>query len=419
MGDVGIFIDNSNMWIEGKKSYARKIGLQMDECPQWRIKMGAVVECLVKGRRILKGGGLLCGSTPSPTPELWKNFRQFIRVVTYPRSAHTKKEKCTDMELGTAVTEFACVNSDATVILVTGDCDFLPVLKILNRRGVHVELWAWEKALSQKLRDFEYEHLSIYYLDSIIDAIGFTNSQWNLTLDDIPVENSMVFRDYAGKAEAIAELLSQFSDPFQHFEVDNSDMVIIFNCGLANNELDEIVHRGQSLDAVPFLFWKQARSNPDLSCKLLPEFHNSFGMFDSDGEEDETDGKGKLDQEDCMQWTQVDYGKKEGRTDAIYEICLWGKYCKNFTSGDCRYLHSRKVQEFFHITSREKQLTRFTECKKDACHGTKGSIRCKFWHKNLMEPRLCPTCDTTAVDQHDYNGCDIVLAFRTLKSDAK
>lgn len=121
---VGIFIDNSNMWIGGKSAYALKYKMKSKECSQWRIKMGALVQHLVRGREILKDGGQLFGSTPPPSPQLWEQFRKFIKVTTYPRNKFTNKEKAIDVDLGTSVIEFACDNPNATIILVSGDLDF-------------------------------------------------------------------------------------------------------------------------------------------------------------------------------------------------------------------------------------------------------------------------------------------------------
>lgn len=419
MSGVGIFIDNSNLWIEGKKSYATKQGLMATECPHWRLKMGAVVETLVANRTILPNGGHLYGSTPPPTPELWAHFSKVIEVTLYPRSYHTNKEKCIDVELAASVTEFACDNPAATIILVTGDRDFVPVVKKLKKRNVAVEVWGWRRAFSQELVRFDYDHLVICYLDDIIDDIGFTKSEWNLSLEDIPCENALVYQSYAAHATEISEQLAFFNLPFHHFEVDNRDMVIIFNCGLGEKELFDYVQRGAEYGAIPLVTWKQRRNADKVHCKLALSFFNNFSAL-ADEDSDEESGERaapniRLDEESMEEWTRVGNEREEGGSDRIFEICFWGKYCAEYTSGNCKFLHTKGVHEYFNICHNAKTLSRFKECTKEECHGVKGNFRCRFWHKTLNEGRLCPTCDQVSVNQHEFGQCHIILNFKKRK----
>ena len=79
--------------IEGKKAYAALNGMKSVECPQWRIRMAALKNCLVGSRTILPGGGKLFGSVPPPSPQLWEGFSKYFTVTTYARNFYTKKEK--------------------------------------------------------------------------------------------------------------------------------------------------------------------------------------------------------------------------------------------------------------------------------------------------------------------------------------
>ena len=47
---LAVFIDNSNLWIEGKKAYATHRDLSEDEHPSWRLKMGSLIK-IIKGNR--------------------------------------------------------------------------------------------------------------------------------------------------------------------------------------------------------------------------------------------------------------------------------------------------------------------------------------------------------------------------------
>lgn len=416
---VGIFIDNSNMWIGGKIAYALKYKMKSKDCPQWRIKMGPLVQHLVRGRKILADGGQLFGSTPPPSPQLWEQFRKFIKVTTYPRNKFTNKEKAIDVDLGTSVVEFACDNPNATIILVSGDLDFVSVLNKLKKRNHAIEVWGWRKSYATGITNFQYEKLSINYLDDIIDIIGFTQTEWNQSLEDISPELSMVFPNYAVNSTKIVELLEVINTPYHHLEVDNRDMVIIFKDGFDDDmTLEQCVEKGKEYGCIPFLVWKQRRTEATytISCRLVPIFlHNSYSALEEEDDDNEEalgetlkDGAMNLIEDEKM-WLPVNGKEKTKGHGQIYELCRMGKYCKRYSTGKCKREHSKVVHAYFHMTGGSaKILQKYKACQKETCHGP----TCVYWHEYLNEPRLCPTCDTMSENQHDFAHCPVYLSSK-------
>lgn len=92
------------------------------------------------------------------------------------------------------------------------------------------------------------------------------------------MENSIVFERYAERgAAAIAELLASFSIPFQDFEVENRDMVIIFNRELGATDRTAYSVQGRELGVASYFDWKQSYNEESkLECKLALNFANSY-----------------------------------------------------------------------------------------------------------------------------------------------
>jgi hypothetical protein len=382
--------------------------------------MGALVQHLVRGRKFLDDGGQLFGSTPPPSPQLWEQFRKFIKVTTYPRNKYTNKEKGIDVDLGTSVVEFACDNPHATIILVSGDLDFVSVLNKLKKRNHAIEVWGWRKSYAKGITDFKYDKLSIRYLDDIIDIIGFIQTEWNQSLEDISPEYSMVFPNYAENSTKIVDLLEVINTPYHHLEVDNRDMVIIFKDGFDDDmTLDHCVEKGAEYGCIPFLVWKQKRTEATytISCKLVPIFlHNSYSALeeeddDDDEEEENVEETVKDTTMDVIEvekdWTPVGGEKKTKGHGQIYELCRMGKYCKKYST--CKRTHSKDVHAYFNVAgSAKKVLQKFKPCHRELCHGP----NCSFWHEYLNEARLCPTCDSMSVNQHDFAHCPVYVSTK-------
>jgi hypothetical protein len=105
MDECLILVDNSNVFIEGRKFSARKKGLSRGPMDQydpidwsWRIDFGSLLKQIANGYKIIKS--ILVGSTPPPNDSLWAAAKlQGFEVKTYERSRSTGEEKAVDTEL--------------------------------------------------------------------------------------------------------------------------------------------------------------------------------------------------------------------------------------------------------------------------------------------------------------------------------
>src|SRR5260370_30167670 len=92
MNDSLILVDNSNVFIEGRKFSARRKGVQRQSLeerdpqdPSWRLDFGKLLEFLAGGRTIV--AAILVGSTPPSNDSVWTAAKQngFRRFGRQPR----------------------------------------------------------------------------------------------------------------------------------------------------------------------------------------------------------------------------------------------------------------------------------------------------------------------------------------------
>ena len=87
---VWIYADDSNLWIEGKKAYAKFHNLLTSEDPRARFDYGQLYE-VVAGRKKV-GGTTLYGSEPPEADTVWaKAKKQGWKVDIKQKSYHTGK----------------------------------------------------------------------------------------------------------------------------------------------------------------------------------------------------------------------------------------------------------------------------------------------------------------------------------------
>ena len=177
---VWIYVDDSNLWIEGKKAYAKAHNLLTSEDPRARFDIGQLNEVVAEGREV--GGRMLYGSKPPPVDTVWaKMEEQGWNVKIENKSYHTGKEKQVDSKLITDVVSVVNREKIGTVIIVAGDVDYKPPIEEALDRGWNVEVWSWEKALSAAIRDHRRrgKGLRVEYLNGHIPRIMFVNREFD------------------------------------------------------------------------------------------------------------------------------------------------------------------------------------------------------------------------------------------------
>jgi len=159
-----LYVDNSNVWIEGMHVAAVRNGLattvrdaqQRKICDHsWRIDFGRLLN-FAGGKDEDIGRAVLYGSKPPPNDSLWESAKsKGFEVVVHDRSCFTGKEKKVDTNIVTDIMadSFELMNIKEDVItLVAGDADYVPTIKRLRKRGIQFDVCFWTHA-SHELRE--------------------------------------------------------------------------------------------------------------------------------------------------------------------------------------------------------------------------------------------------------------------------
>jgi uncharacterized LabA/DUF88 family protein len=146
-----IVVDNSNIFIEGQKYSATAKG-QQDQSrsvcdPSWRIDFGNLLTRLAEGRAI--HAAVLVGSRPPANDSVWKSAEQLGFTVTVHDRDNQGKEKAVDTELVAQGTEIIVAAPEPmTLVIASGDRDFIPLVSVAHRRKWLVEMAAFSSAFS-------------------------------------------------------------------------------------------------------------------------------------------------------------------------------------------------------------------------------------------------------------------------------
>lgn len=153
-----LYVDNSNVWIEGMHVAAAVHGLAPDVwsavtsriCDyNWKLDFGKLHE-FAGGADI--GRAVLYGSRPPTNDSLWSVAKaRGFEVVVHDRNVANREKK-----IDTTITRDMVKDSYERmkhgvdeVTLVAGDGDYVPVVEDLIERGFRVEVAFWEHANSE------------------------------------------------------------------------------------------------------------------------------------------------------------------------------------------------------------------------------------------------------------------------------
>ena len=115
---------------------------------------------------------ILVGSRPPKNDSLWNNAKnKGFDVIVHDRNSENK-EKSVDTELVAQGVELICTTTPATLKILSGDSDFLPLVKIASNRGWDTEMWAFPSAY-RVAGNMATSVDRIQPLDAVFEEIGF------------------------------------------------------------------------------------------------------------------------------------------------------------------------------------------------------------------------------------------------------
>lgn len=149
---VFIFIDDSNIFIEGQRTAKRRLPDVASAAARFRIDYGKLLGWIIEDRT--PASVYLVGSRPPEVDTFWKSLKEKgIEPTIFDRQAG--REKGVDHDLVAEMIETALLNKDETgvIVLVAGDGDYRSTLDRLNKKGWNLEVYFWRSGCSPLIRN--------------------------------------------------------------------------------------------------------------------------------------------------------------------------------------------------------------------------------------------------------------------------
>lgn len=173
-----IYVDNSNVFIEGKRVSAVRQGMVptiwdafehrvLDH--GYRMSFGKLYEFVAGNNKADTARAMLFGSRPPENDAIWDIAKRAgFEVITHDRNVQNKEKKI-DTGLVAAMTRDAYKNAKEGDVftIVSGDADYVPAIEQLREDGFQVDIVFWKHA-SRELREAASKFIP---LDDHLDAL--------------------------------------------------------------------------------------------------------------------------------------------------------------------------------------------------------------------------------------------------------
>lgn len=163
MERIVIFIDNSNIF-KGFRKYDVKVDYEK-------------LKNLITRDRNLQNVFLYEGVVYPMSPEKKRWYKELSNRSGYVIKASFDKiassgavEKKIDIKIAIDIVSLAYEDAYDTAVLVSGDGDFVPVVRKVKELVKNVEVWAFKYSLANTLKE-EIGYDNLFYLDDILSKI--------------------------------------------------------------------------------------------------------------------------------------------------------------------------------------------------------------------------------------------------------
>lgn len=153
-----IYVDNSNVFIEGKRIAAVRRGKAANikqanekhiEDNSFRLDFGELYDFISENNPNKVARAVLFGSSPPESDAVWAIAERVgFETVVVSRNA-ANREKKIDTGIVAAMVRDAYTRADKekdTITLVAGDSDYVPAVELLTEDGFRVEVAFWSSA---------------------------------------------------------------------------------------------------------------------------------------------------------------------------------------------------------------------------------------------------------------------------------
>jgi len=139
---VGVFIDTQNLYHSAKHLYKA------------RVNFGKVLEEAVGGRKIARALAYVISTEAGDENAFFDALTKMgIETKVKDLQVFADGAKKADWDVGLAIDAVKLAPKLDTVILATGDGDFVPLIEYLENAGIQVEVISFGKSSSAKLKE--------------------------------------------------------------------------------------------------------------------------------------------------------------------------------------------------------------------------------------------------------------------------
>ncbi|MFH0828875.1 MAG: NYN domain-containing protein [Candidatus Kerfeldbacteria bacterium] len=149
---VGVFVDGSNMYHSSKALY------------QTNVNFGKILEQAVAGRRLVRAIAYVIKSSASNEEQTFFDAleKQGFEVKSKDLQVFSSGAKKGDWDVGITVDAIKIADRLDTVVLVSGDGDFTPLVEFLQMtKGCRVEIMAFGESAALRLKERADEFIDI------------------------------------------------------------------------------------------------------------------------------------------------------------------------------------------------------------------------------------------------------------------
>lgn len=147
---VGVLIDVQNMYHSAKNLY------------QARVNFGEILKTSVAGRKLIRAIAYVV-TTESGEEKAFLDalVKSGIEVKSKELQIFPGGMKKADWDIGLAVDAFELSKKLDSIVLVTGDGDFIPLVEHLKTQGQQVEIIAFGRSASSKLKELADDFIDL------------------------------------------------------------------------------------------------------------------------------------------------------------------------------------------------------------------------------------------------------------------
>ncbi|MES3032059.1 MAG: NYN domain-containing protein [Patescibacteria group bacterium] len=139
---VGVFIDTQNLYHSARNLYNA------------RVNFGAVLKDAVAGRKLVRAVAYVITTESGDEKNFFEALQKLgIETKTKDLQIFAGGSKKADWDVGLAVDAIKMSSRLDSVIIVSGDGDFIPLVEYLQTFGIQVEVVSFGKSTSGKLRE--------------------------------------------------------------------------------------------------------------------------------------------------------------------------------------------------------------------------------------------------------------------------